>query len=61
MPYLEFGGLGHGSDPVSPEFGARRLAADGATGHTGYFVPGTGSLANMAAIGTGTYHQVHEL
>ncbi len=61
VPYLEFGGLGHGSDPVSPEFGARRLAADGATGHTGYFVPGTGSLANMAAVGTGTYHRVHEL
>jgi hypothetical protein len=51
----------HGADPVSPAFGAHRLAAGGATGHTGYFEPGTGSLANMAAVGTGAYHRVDEL
>ncbi|WP_344629793.1 alpha/beta hydrolase [Streptomyces glaucosporus] len=61
VPHLEFGGLGHGADPVSPGFGARRLATSGAAGHTGYFEPGTGSLANMAAVGTGSYHRVHEL
>ncbi|MDG9701798.1 alpha/beta hydrolase [Streptomyces sp. DH37] len=61
VPYLELGGLGHGADPLSPAFGAHRLAADGATGHTGYFEPGTGSLANMAAVGTGAYHRVDEL
>lgn len=61
VPYLEFGGLGHGADPVSPGFGAHRLTTDGAVGHTGYFEPGTGSLANMAAVGTGAYHRVHEL
>ncbi|WP_425583640.1 alpha/beta hydrolase [Streptomyces macrosporus] len=61
VPYLEFGGLGHGADPVSPGFGARRLATAGATGHAGYFEPDTGSLANMAAVGTGAYHRVHEL
>ncbi|MDK1473965.1 alpha/beta hydrolase [Streptomyces sp. 549] len=55
VPHLEFGGLGHGTDPVSPGFGARRLSTEGATGHTGYFRPGSGSLRNLAAIGTGDY------
>ncbi|MGW7520318.1 alpha/beta hydrolase [Streptomyces sp. NPDC054796] len=59
VPHMEFGGLGHGADPVSPGFGSRRLSADGAVGHTGYFVPGTGSLANFAAIGTGSYGAVN--
>nr|WP_206324024.1 alpha/beta hydrolase [Streptomyces sp. HNM0574] len=54
VPHMEFGGLGHGADPVSPAFGARRLSAEGSDGHTGYFVPGTGSLANFAAIGVGS-------
>ncbi|MFV2117319.1 alpha/beta hydrolase [Streptomyces sp. Act-28] len=55
VPYLDVGGLGHGADPVAPEFGARLLSADDATGHAGYFVPGTDSLRNFAEIGVGAY------
>lgn len=55
VPHLKFGGLGHGADPAEPSFGARRLGTDGATGHAAYFEPNTGSLANIAAIGTGSY------
>jgi hypothetical protein len=55
VPYLEVGGLGHGTDPVSPEFGARVLSASDAVGHTGYFVPGTESIGNFARIGAGSY------
>lgn len=59
VPHMEVGGLGHGADPVSPAFGARRLSANGAAGHAGYFVPGTGSLDNFADIGTGSYTAVN--
>ncbi|NBM17162.1 alpha/beta hydrolase [Streptomyces sp. GC420] len=58
VPHLELGGLGHGVDPVSPAFGARVVSAEGATGHTGYFTPGTDSLDNFAEIGVGTYGAV---
>lgn len=58
VPHLNFGGLGHGADPVSDGFGARRLSASGAIGHTGYFVPHTSSLDNFADIGTGSYRDV---
>ncbi|NEY31159.1 hypothetical protein GTU99_02880 [Streptomyces sp. PRKS01-65] len=58
VPYLEVGGLGHGADPVSAAFGARVLSARGAEGHSGYFVPGTESLANFAEIGVGSYRSV---
>ncbi|MEV5443982.1 alpha/beta hydrolase [Streptomyces sp. NPDC052644] len=58
VPHLDVGGLGHGADPVAPEFGARLLSADGAAGHGGYFVPGTESLRNFAEIGVGTYEDV---
>jgi pimeloyl-ACP methyl ester carboxylesterase len=59
VPYLEFGGLGHGADPVSTGFGARVLSAQGAKGHAGYFEPGTASLMNFAEIGVGAYRSVH--
>ncbi|MBX9395406.1 alpha/beta hydrolase family protein [Streptomyces sp. TRM72054] len=58
VPYMEFGGLGHGADPVSAAFGARVLSARGAHGHAGYFEPGTESLANFAEIGVGAYRSV---
>ncbi|WP_432139248.1 MULTISPECIES: alpha/beta hydrolase [unclassified Streptomyces] len=58
VPYMEFGGLGHGEDPVSEVFGARVLSAHEARGHAGYFVPGTDSLRNLADIGTGAYRSV---
>ncbi|QGV80811.1 alpha/beta hydrolase [Streptomyces ficellus] len=58
VPYLAVGGLGHGADPVAPEFGARVLSAAGAVGHAGYFEPGTESLHNFAEIGVGSYRTV---
>jgi hypothetical protein len=58
VPYLELGGLGHGADPVSAEFGARVLSARDAQGHSGYFQPGTDSLRNLADIGVGAYDAV---
>ncbi|MET9804647.1 alpha/beta hydrolase [Streptomyces sp. NPDC006368] len=58
VPYLEVGGLGHGADPMAPEFGARVLSASGAAGHAGYFEPGTESLRNFAEIGVGAYDSV---
>jgi pimeloyl-ACP methyl ester carboxylesterase len=58
VPNLEFGGLGHGADPVAVGFGARLLSARDAKGHAGYFVPGTESLRNFAGIGVGAYDTV---
>ncbi|MEU0274761.1 alpha/beta hydrolase [Streptomyces sp. NPDC006307] len=58
VPYLDVGGLGHGADPVAPEFGARVLSASGAAGHAGYFEPDTESLENFAEIGVGAYDSV---
>ncbi|QWQ43845.1 hypothetical protein KME66_24905 [Streptomyces sp. YPW6] len=58
VPHLEFGGIGHGADPVDPAFGARIVSAAGAAGHSGYFEPGTESLDNFAAIGVGAYGSV---
>lgn len=58
VPHLEFGGIGHGADPVDPGFGARIVSAAGAAGHSGYFEPGTESLDNFAAIGVGSYGSV---
>ncbi|MFE9561697.1 alpha/beta hydrolase [Streptomyces sp. NPDC006487] len=53
VPNVEFAGLGHGADPTSAAFGARRIDAADAAGHTGYFTPGTRSLKAFAAIATG--------
>ncbi|MFJ7069521.1 alpha/beta hydrolase [Streptomyces sp. NPDC101115] len=53
VPNVEFAGLGHGTDPTSPEFGARPVPAADALGHDGYFAPGTESLRAFAAIAEG--------
>ncbi|MGW5850251.1 alpha/beta hydrolase [Streptomyces sp. NPDC055254] len=53
VPNVELGGIGHGADPTSPAFGARRVPAGDVRGHTGYFAPGTRSLAAFAAIARG--------
>lgn len=58
VPHVELGDLGLGADPIGRSFGARRLSAAGAGGHDGYFVPGTRSLANLAALGTGRPDEV---
>ncbi|WP_405403142.1 alpha/beta hydrolase [Streptomyces sp. NBC_01104] len=55
VPNVEFAGLGHGEDPASAAFGARRVPAEDAHGHTGYFAPGTESLRAFAAIADGTF------
>ncbi|MBT2542339.1 hypothetical protein J7E99_16865 [Streptomyces sp. ISL-44] len=53
VPNVEFAGIGHGADPTSAGFGARRVPAADVQGHTGYFAPGTQSLAAFAAIAEG--------
>ncbi|MFB7913238.1 alpha/beta hydrolase [Streptomyces sp. NPDC056061] len=53
VPNIRVAGLGHGPDPAAPEFGARRVPAHDAHGHTGYFAPGTDSLRAFAAIAEG--------
>ncbi|MFG2981995.1 alpha/beta hydrolase [Streptomyces sp. NPDC048258] len=53
VPNVEFAGIGHGADPTSAAFGARRVPAADVQGHTGYFAPGTRSLAAFAAIANG--------
>ncbi|MFG2996992.1 alpha/beta hydrolase [Streptomyces sp. NPDC048340] len=53
VPNVEFAGIGHGADPTSADFGARRVPAADVQGHTGYFTPGTQSLAAFAAIANG--------
>ncbi|MFV2117323.1 alpha/beta hydrolase [Streptomyces sp. Act-28] len=53
VPNVSFLGLGHGTDPASEEFGARRIPAEDARGHSGYFAPGTASLRAFAAIARG--------
>lgn len=53
VPNVELFGLGHGADPAAPSFGARRVPAEHAEGHTGYFAPGTDSLRAFADIATG--------
>ncbi|MEU8777858.1 alpha/beta hydrolase [Streptomyces sp. NPDC048606] len=53
VPNVRFAGLGHGADPTSAAFGARRVPASDVAGHTGYFTPGTRSLGAFAAIAKG--------
>ncbi|MEU6930714.1 alpha/beta hydrolase [Streptomyces sp. NPDC046374] len=53
IPNVQVAGLGHGTDPTAPEFGARRVDAGDAQGHDGYFAPGTASLRTFAAIAEG--------
>ncbi|TJZ55655.1 hypothetical protein FCH28_09980 [Streptomyces piniterrae] len=58
IPNVELLGLGHGADPTDPDFGARRVSAERAEGHTGYLAPGTDSLRSFAAIALGRYGEV---
>ncbi|MFI8005927.1 alpha/beta hydrolase [Streptomyces sp. NPDC086010] len=53
VPNVRVAGLGHGPDPAGEAFGARRVPAEDAKGHTGYFAPGTDSLRAFAAIAEG--------
>ena len=58
VPGIELFGIGHGTDPTDPGFGARVISSDRAQGHTGYFAPGTASLDNFADIALGRYQAV---
>lgn len=49
--------VGFGTDPVSPSFGARVFPA-GSAGHSGYFAPGSESLANLTRIVLGDTSEV---
>ncbi|MFJ3829189.1 alpha/beta hydrolase [Streptomyces sp. NPDC090046] len=53
VPHVRIGGIGFGTDPVDPAFGARAFTA-GAVGHSDYLKPGTASLDSLAAIVLGT-------
>ncbi|MFB7183591.1 alpha/beta hydrolase [Streptomyces sp. NPDC056257] len=53
VPNVRLADIGHGADPTSARFGARRVPAADVQGHTGYFMPGTQSLAAFAAIAKG--------
>lgn len=53
VPHTRVDGLGHAADPTAPDFGASALPVDGAHGHNGYLVEGTGSLRAIAAITIG--------
>jgi pimeloyl-ACP methyl ester carboxylesterase len=50
LPDLRILGLGHGTNPSRPWFGAHRLDVSGAGGHDGYFTPGSTSLRSVAAV-----------
>jgi pimeloyl-ACP methyl ester carboxylesterase len=54
VPGVRFLGLGHGSLPSDPEFGALPLPCDDVDGHDGYFAPGASALPAIAAISTET-------
>lgn len=49
VPFVRVAGIGFGTDPVAPEFGARVFAA-GAGGHGDYHLPGSQSLRSLARI-----------
>ncbi len=54
VPFVQIAGLGHGTDPVSPGFGARVLATTGGAGHAGYLSEaGTQAISNLAMIARG--------
>ncbi|MET9464851.1 alpha/beta hydrolase [Streptomyces sp. NPDC006544] len=53
VPHMRLGGIGFGTDPVDPAFGAQPFAA-GSGGHSDYLKPGTESLNSLASIVLGT-------
>ena len=52
VPHIRLFGLGFGTDPMSPGFGAR-IFATGDSGHSDYLRPGSASLRNLAYIALG--------
>jgi hypothetical protein len=58
VPHTRILGLGHGTDPVSPSFGARVFSTGSTKGHDSYYDSGSESLANLARIVLGDYAAV---
>ncbi|MFB7946010.1 alpha/beta hydrolase [Kitasatospora phosalacinea] len=54
VPNVSLLGFGHGADPTSGAFRARLLPSTGSHGHSGYFAPGSASLAAFAALALAT-------
>ena len=52
VPHVRLLGLGFGTDPTAPSFGARRFACGG-NGHSSYLSPGSSSLRNLSYIALG--------
>lgn len=50
---VRVGPMGHGEDPMSPEFGARTFTSGTISGHSRYYTPGSDALATMARIVVG--------
>jgi uncharacterized protein YfaA (DUF2138 family) len=57
VPHAQLLGLGFGTDPMSPSFGARRFGT-GSDGHSSYLSPGGVALRNLAYIALGETGQV---
>ncbi|MEU4626605.1 alpha/beta hydrolase [Actinoplanes sp. NPDC023801] len=53
VPGVRLLGLGHGTLPSDPEFGALPLPCDDVTGHDGYYDPGASALPAIGAIAAG--------
>ncbi len=53
VPNVRMFGVGHGTDPTDPAFGARVLAVPDADGHDGYLLAGTTSLRRLTATALG--------
>ncbi|MEV8530755.1 alpha/beta hydrolase [Streptomyces sp. NPDC051211] len=53
VPHVRLAGVGFGTDPVDPAFGALPFAA-GSGGHSDYLKPGSRSLDSLARIVLGT-------
>ncbi|MDT0319967.1 alpha/beta hydrolase [Streptomyces millisiae] len=53
IPNVSVLGLGHGTDPTEPAYGARVVTSADVESHGGYAAPGTDSLRNLSAITLG--------
>ena len=54
IPGVRVFGLGHGTKPADPGFGARPFATTDVTDHDHYLAPGTDSLTALSRIAAGT-------
>jgi hypothetical protein len=52
IPQVRLLGLGLGTRPAAPSFGATALPTTGVAGHDYYLSPGTASLAAVASVVT---------